>query len=59
MIMMMIMIIIMLYALQAKSASIDATKGVGGVTPKQLYIFFQHIHVNREKQLLKKLFYCS
>jgi hypothetical protein len=43
----------LLYALQAKSASIDVTKGVGGVSPKQLYILFKHI--NRDNQLLKKI----
>ena len=45
----------LLYALQAKSALIDVTKGVGGVSPKQIFCK----QINRDKQLLKKLFYCS
>ena len=42
----------LLYALQAKSASIDVTKGVGGVSPPNNFIIFFK-HINRDKQLLK------
>ena len=48
----------LLFALQAKSASIGVTKGVGGVNPlKQLFILFKH--TNRDKQLTQTLFDCS
>ena len=33
----------LLYALQAKSASIDVTKGVGGVSPPNNFIYFLNI----------------
>ena len=32
-------------SIDAKSALIDVTKGVGGVTPKQLYLFCKHINI--------------
>ena len=41
----------------SQSAPIDVTKGVGGVSPQTILSIFKHI--NRDKQLLKKLFYCS
>ena len=44
----------LLYALQAKSASIDVTKGVGRVSPPNIFIYF--LNINRDKQLQKNCF---
>ena len=43
---------------RGKSASIDVTKGVGGVDPNQLYYFFFYVWIVKNNYS-KKIFYCS
>ena len=38
------------FSIEAKYASIDVTKGVGGVTLKQLYLFFLTLHTTLSVQ---------